>query len=109
MESDGWLSREMGSEVSSAPACYGSSLGSIPDIPQKYKMGDINKRSVQHTLARQNISKKPLIKQLCVPLTRAEKINFCVRSGTHTQIVHIMKLVPSFDVPRSHSLYDQLK
>jgi hypothetical protein len=27
-----------------APACYGSSLGSNPDIFQKYKMGDISKR-----------------------------------------------------------------
>ncbi len=27
----------------SAPACYGSFLGSNPDIPQKYKMGDIRK------------------------------------------------------------------
>jgi hypothetical protein len=27
----------------SAPACYGRSLGSNPDIFQKYEMGDINK------------------------------------------------------------------
>jgi hypothetical protein len=34
----------MGVEVDSAPACYGSSLGSNPDISQKYKMGDISKQ-----------------------------------------------------------------
>ncbi len=40
---DGWLSREgwvaksrgMGGYVGSAPACYSSTLGSNPDIPQK--------------------------------------------------------------------------
>ncbi len=36
--------REMGGYVGSAPACYGSYLGSNPDIFQKYKMGDISKR-----------------------------------------------------------------
>jgi hypothetical protein len=30
-------------QVGSAPACYGSFLGSNPDISQKYKMGDISK------------------------------------------------------------------
>ncbi len=30
-----------GSMSKHAPACYGSSLGSNPDISQKYKMGDI--------------------------------------------------------------------
>jgi hypothetical protein len=34
--------REMGGQVGSAPACYGSSLGSNPDISQKYKMCDIS-------------------------------------------------------------------
>jgi hypothetical protein len=32
----------MGGQVGSAPDCYGSSLGSNPDISQKYKMGDIS-------------------------------------------------------------------
>jgi hypothetical protein len=32
--------REMDGQVGSAPACYGSSLGSNPDISQKHKMGD---------------------------------------------------------------------
>jgi hypothetical protein len=41
--------REMGSEVGSAPACYGSSMGSNPDITQKYKMGDIS-NGVANTL-----------------------------------------------------------
>jgi hypothetical protein len=52
LNGDGWL------QVGSAPACYGSSLGSNPDISQKYKMGDINKRSGHHTLARQKIKNK---------------------------------------------------
>ncbi len=49
MYGDGWLWREMGGfggrwvAVSSAPACYGSSLGSDPDIIQKYKIGDKSK------------------------------------------------------------------
>jgi hypothetical protein len=33
----------MGGLVGSAPVCYGSSLGSNPDISQKYKMGEISK------------------------------------------------------------------
>ncbi len=37
------LFREMGDSEGSAPACQGSSLGSKPDISQKYKMGDKNK------------------------------------------------------------------
>jgi hypothetical protein len=44
----------MGGLVGSAPACYSSSLWSNPDIPQKYKMGDISK-GVANTLARQKI------------------------------------------------------
>jgi hypothetical protein len=45
----------MGGLVGSAPACYGSSLGSNPDISQNYKkyqnikMGDISK-GVANTL-----------------------------------------------------------
>ncbi len=49
----GWLSREMGGQVGSAPAWYGSSLGSNPDISQKYKMGDISTGVANNTLARQ--------------------------------------------------------
>jgi hypothetical protein len=30
----------MDCQVGSAPACYSSTLGSNPDISQKYKMGD---------------------------------------------------------------------
>ncbi len=41
--------REMGGKVVSTPACYSSSLGSNPDICQKYKMGDISK-GVANTL-----------------------------------------------------------
>jgi hypothetical protein len=36
------MQKEMGGYVGSAP--YGSSLGSNPDISEKYKMGDISKR-----------------------------------------------------------------
>jgi hypothetical protein len=39
----------MGGSVVSASVCYGSSLGSNPDISQKYKMGDISK-GVANTL-----------------------------------------------------------
>ncbi len=40
-------------------ACYGSSLGSNPDIFQKHKMGNISKGAGQLTLARpqKNIQK----------------------------------------------------
>jgi hypothetical protein len=51
---DEWLRREMGG---SAPACYGSALGSNPDISQKYKMGDKSK-GVANTLTSQKIYKK---------------------------------------------------
>jgi hypothetical protein len=36
-----------------SPACYGSYLGSNPDISQKYKMGDISKGVAN--IARQKI------------------------------------------------------
>jgi hypothetical protein len=39
-------------EVGITPACYGSSLGSNPDISQKYKIGDISTRVAKNTLAR---------------------------------------------------------
>jgi hypothetical protein len=35
--------REIGGLVGSGSACYGSSLGSDPDISQKYKMRDLIK------------------------------------------------------------------
>ncbi len=35
--------REMGGQVGCSPASYDSSLGSNPDISQKYKMGDSSK------------------------------------------------------------------
>ncbi len=45
-----WLSwRKMGGQVGSAPAYYGSSVGSNPDISQKYKMGDIRKEWLAHS------------------------------------------------------------
>ncbi len=51
---DGW-------PLAKLVACYGSSLpslGSNPDISQKYKIGDTSKRNGQHTLARQKMYKK---------------------------------------------------
>jgi hypothetical protein len=41
----------MGGYVGSAPACYGSSMGSNPDISQKYKRGDIGIAYVAKKLA----------------------------------------------------------
>ncbi len=58
IEGDGWIL------ISLLRAClqrHGSSLGSNPDISQKYKMGDIqvSKDGAKNTLARQkNIRKK---------------------------------------------------
>jgi hypothetical protein len=54
----------MGGYVGSAPACYSSSLGSNPDISQKYKMGEISKGVAigQHTVrCQKNIRKKGVI------------------------------------------------
>jgi hypothetical protein len=45
-QGDGWQSREMGGLVGSPPAC---SLGSIPNISQKYKMGEISKGVATHS------------------------------------------------------------
>jgi hypothetical protein len=42
-------------KLGSAPACYDSSLGSNPDISQKYEMADIS--SGQDIQARKNIQK----------------------------------------------------
>jgi hypothetical protein len=53
-----WVTKMLGrwvAKLGSAPACYDSSLGSNPDISQKYEMADI--RSGQDTLARKNIQK----------------------------------------------------
>jgi hypothetical protein len=57
IELDGWISL--------LRAClqrHGSSLGSNPDISQKYKMGDIqvSKDGAKNTLARQKILEKTL-------------------------------------------------
>ncbi len=49
----------------SAPACYGSSLGSNPDISQKYKIGDISK-GVANTLACQKI----VVLYVCIVRTK---------------------------------------
>jgi hypothetical protein len=45
--------REMDGSVGSAPACYGSSLGSNPDSRHLSKMGDISKGVSNTSLARQ--------------------------------------------------------
>jgi len=41
-------------KVGSAPAYYASSLGSNPDISQKYKMGDISKGMTTHSCPPKN-------------------------------------------------------
>ncbi len=38
--------RETVGKVGSAPDCYGSSLGSNPDISQKYEIGDIATKAI---------------------------------------------------------------
>ncbi len=50
--SDGLLITNKGErwQVGCAPACYGNSMGTNPDISQKYKMGDIRK-GVANTLS----------------------------------------------------------
>ncbi len=50
----------MGDWVGSAPAWYGSSLGSNTDISQKYKMGDISKEVANTLQPAKNIFKKYL-------------------------------------------------
>jgi hypothetical protein len=47
----------MGEKVGSAPACYGNSLGSNPNISQKIQNGQHKPRSRQHAQARQIIYK----------------------------------------------------
>ncbi len=54
--------REMGGQVGSAPACYGSSLGSNPDMSQKYKMCDISKGLVNTLKPINKIYKKPVLR-----------------------------------------------
>jgi hypothetical protein len=52
-EGDGWL-------CGSAPSCYGISLGSNPDISQKYTMGDISKGVANTLKPAKKINKKML-------------------------------------------------
>ncbi len=44
--------------MASEPACYGNSLGSNPDISQKYKMGDISKEVANTLYPAKKIYKK---------------------------------------------------
>jgi hypothetical protein len=48
----------MGGYVVSAPACYGGTLVSKPDFPQKSYIGDISKGVAKHALAVKNAFKK---------------------------------------------------
>jgi hypothetical protein len=62
----------MGGQVGSAPACYGSSLGSNPDIAQNTKMGDIAKGVVNTLKPAKNIYKigfQNIISDLTPPYT----------------------------------------
>jgi hypothetical protein len=47
----------MGGYIGSAPTCYGSSLGSNPDISQEYKIGHISKGVTKHIVARKKTFK----------------------------------------------------
>jgi hypothetical protein len=57
----------MGGSVDSAPACYGSSLGSNPDISQKYKMADMAKKIYKKFVCRR--SKNRYASQKCNEVT----------------------------------------
>jgi hypothetical protein len=61
-----WIRISLPNFLGSAPACYGSSLGSNPDSSQKYKMGDISK-GLANTLKapENNIQKNFLVKFYC--------------------------------------------
>ncbi len=53
-----WVTKMLGrwvAKLGRAPACYDSSLGSNPEVSQKYEMADI--RSGQDTLARKKHTK----------------------------------------------------
>jgi len=64
---DRWLKVGSGRWVVRAPACNGISLGSNPDISQKYvQNGRHKQRNGQHTLARQ-IKNKNIYKRSSLP------------------------------------------
>ncbi len=48
LKGDGWLRGGGVAKLVARPACYGSSLGSNPDIPQKLQKGD-KSRGVANT------------------------------------------------------------
>jgi hypothetical protein len=54
----------MGGKVGGAPACYGSSRGSNPEISQKYKNGRHKQRNSQHSLARKKRKKRKFKKSV---------------------------------------------
>ncbi len=99
------LLMKMGSLVGSAPACYGSSLGSNPDISQKYKMGNISK-GVANTLqpAKKYTNKTHLL--LGKKTSRNEATAFPSASGRGWRNVettgthYTVKKVRGFPVPR---------
>jgi Ni,Fe-hydrogenase I large subunit len=66
----------MGGQVGSTPACYGRSLGSNPNISQKYKMGKHKQRSGQHILARQKNIRKKTFKEATNALKLLEGCGF---------------------------------
>jgi hypothetical protein len=70
-------------------AIYGSSLGSNPDISQKFKNGRHKQRSGQHTVARQKYAKKQY------------------RNG-RGQLFFCCRLLGAPLTPHHHSLYIQL-
>jgi hypothetical protein len=94
--------REMGGQVGSAPACYGSSLGSNPDMSQKYKMCDISK-GLANTLKptkKVGIQKKLIINFSCLLLVLVgEEITLEFLIILHTQGGEEIVLVLQDEVP----------
>ncbi len=80
----------MGGSVGSAPARYGSNLGSNPDISQIYKNGRLKQKSGQHTPARQKHTK---IIDTCMTLHGkavewySRRIVPCMEMGPRTNII----------------------
>ncbi len=89
---DGWLSREMSAKKGRWVAkfvahlfCYSRSLGSNPDISQKYKMDDIS----NITLARQNIYIKNYSFPLCSIFSLENRV-FCVNILQFPCYLHVV-------------------
>jgi hypothetical protein len=65
----------MGGYVGGLPACYGSSLGSNPDISQKYRIVDISKEVGNILQLAKNIQKNMLSEESGVDKKGIHKIS----------------------------------